>query len=378
MSGLLSRMSRKRKAVTSGKYSRRVRSKYGQKRRTTGRTRTVTKRRGNSMYTNNEELGQTNRYSGRRLRFTTRFTRRYVQKQTELQKYRFGQISAYGGVSGPLIFPNFQTGAGATKLAPCTLIDLSSVPNINGSTYNSPQTTWNINFTDETATSNVVFVPATSGWQFANLDTSTGGTSIVGTVPKNQDYLKWCKINFLFYTPLLIPTKISVQIVQFKDPRLIPQGTVYPAASETVSSPGFVTDFWQSYVKDYMFNPITPSSGVNMKKWLKVLHSDTFILNPKDTDETANTRYKIHKIFKNFNRSQKYNWESSDRVNLDSNDLPIRTGDNDVTVHPRARVYLVIRALSAEQENATYPPATWYNKWPSADIYIEKCHMNSS
>lgn len=380
MSGLLSRMMRKRRGtgrVTSRSYKRpRVMSRVGGRRRAVTASRN--RRRRNYLPSNNEELNQSNRNSGRRLRFSTKFTRKYVRKQTELQKYRFGQISNYGGLTGPLIFPNFQTGNGATKQAPCTLIDLCGTYNLDGNSLITPQTTWNINFTDETGSGSVQFVPATAGWQLAPLDISGGQNTVVSYAPKKQDFLKWVKINLLFYTPLSIPTKISVQMVQFKDPRFVPLGTTYPQTTETATfNPA--TAFWRNYLKDYMYNPISPSSGVDMSKWMKVLHSDTFILNPKDTDETSNTRYKIHKIFKNFNRFQNYAYETNyDSVNLDSVDLPVRTGENDVTVHPRARVYLIIRAMSVEQQAETYPPANWWNLWPSADIYVETCHMNSS
>lgn len=347
------------------------------KRRTTGRTKNMTRRRGNYLPSNNEELNQSNRQSGRRLRFTSQFTRKYVRKQSETQKFAFGQISQFGGLTGPLVFPNWQTGPGTLKYAPCTIMDLSSVPNTIGNTLTTPQTTWNIQFQTETAGGLVTFEPATSGWQLTSTNTSGNTNAPLAWTARKQDFLKWANIKFLFYTPLTIPTKVSIQIVQFKDPRLLPSGTTFGGSTE-ISSYLPATAFWQNYLKDYMYNPIAPSTGVDMRRWMKVIHSDTFILNPKDTDETANTRYKVHKIFKNFNRFQRYDWDSNDTVNLDTNEIPVRSGDNDVTVNPRARIYLIVRAMAVEQTSASYPPTEWWKIWPSADISVETCHMNSS
>lgn len=218
----LSRMGARR--VTRPYKRPRTVSRVGGRRRAVSRVR-VNRRRRRYMPSNNEELAQSSRTLGRKLRFTNKFTRKYVKKQTELQKYRLGQISSYGGTTGPLIFPNYQTANGSTKLAPCTMFDLSGCYNIEGGTTIAPQTTWNINFTNETGTGIVEWVPASAGWQLAPLDTSTSTTAGAGFAPKKNDFLKWVKMKFLFYTPTTIPTKISVQLVQFKDARLLPNST---------------------------------------------------------------------------------------------------------------------------------------------------------
>jgi len=143
---------------------KRARMSYVSKSKYGSRTVTRNKRRSNYMSSNNEELNQSSRSLGKRMRFTNRFTRRFVQKNTENQTHSLVRVSGYGGLSGPLAFPNFQTGSGATKLAPCTIFDISSVTNARDGTLFQPQTTWNINFTNETGSALVQYVPAAAGW----------------------------------------------------------------------------------------------------------------------------------------------------------------------------------------------------------------------
>jgi len=366
---------RKRSRVITG-TRRAVRSKYGRKRRYSGRTRNTTRRRVGYMHANNEELNQVSRSYGKRMRFTTRFTKKFVRKNTEDQTHAFSQVTPYGGLAGALAFPNWQTANGTTKRAPCTIFDLSSVTNIRGGTNYQPQTTWNIQFTNETGSASVQYVPAVAGWQL-NPETVTGTSTQTVGKPMAHDYLKYIKADMLFYTPLKIPTKVNISIIQILDQDLQPSNTISTgAATETGNSKA--TAFWQQMLKGYMYNPVMPQAGPAMGRYVKYVHSETFILNPKETTETGNTRYKIVKLFKHFNRYQNYAWQQNDGMNMDNADIAKNEQAFESSVHPRARLWLVIRTLSPEIESATYPPTNATDNWPSCDIYLRTCHTQLS
>jgi len=359
----------KRPRLSSG-----TRFKAGRSRTTVNRRR----KRSGTLFSNNEDLQQSSRSRGRRMRFTNRFTRRFVSKTVENQIYSLRQTSNYGGTSGPLLLPNWQPGAGqGPKRAPCVLIDLSGVRNAQdlggGTSIITPQTTWNLEFSDETDTALAAWRPAGAGWQLTAENTSSGSAAIVGK-PCRQDYLKWVRCDFLFYHPLTVATKVNIQLVQFMDRRLVPNNTVYPGLYETMDV--FSTAFWQSQVKGYMHNPIDPTNSTSYGRYIKVLQSETFVLNPKESTEATNTRYKITKMFRHLNRSQKYDWDQTDRMNMDDGNVQVNEGAMNVTPQPKARVYLLIRALAPEYESATYPPEGWENVWPSADMYIRTCHTS--
>lgn len=358
--------SAKRPRLSSG-----TRFKAGRSRTTVNRRR----KRSGTLFSNNEDLQQSSRSVGRRMRFTNRFTRRYVSKGVENQIHSIRQMSSYGGVSGPLFFPNHQPSPGTgPKRAPCTLIDLSSVSNVRTvggvSTAQVPQTTWNLEFSDETDAALASWRPAGAGWQLSPENTS-GLQSLATSAPLKHDFLKYVRCDFLFYHPLTIATKVNVSIVQLMDRRLGPQTVVSPGAYEGMDS--FATAFWQSQMKQYMQNPIQPTNGASYNRYIKTLHSETFILNPKESTEATNTRYKITKLFKHFNRSQNYDWEQADRMNMDNTEVEVNEGGQTVTVQPRARIYLLIRALSPEIQGV-YPPVEWWNYWPSCDLYVRTCH----
>lgn len=347
-----------------------TRFKAGRSRTTTNRRR----RRSNELRSNNEDLQQSSRSVGRRMRFTNRFTRRFVSKNVETQIHSLSQISPYGGTTGPLLLPNWQPSPGTgPKRTPMTLMDLSSVTNVIDGIVQTPQTTWNITFSDETAGAIGTWIPAPVDWQLKPENISASASSFANK-PHAQDYLKWAKIDMLFYHPLTISTKINVQLVQFMDRRLVPVQTVYPVSSENMDT--FATAFWQSQLKGYMYSPISPTNGKSYSRYIKVLHNETFLLNPKESTEATNTRYKILKLFKNFNRCQKYDWEQNDAMNMDTGDIQYNLGKNQVTVQPKARIYLMIRALSTELTGGTYPPTGYANVWPTADIFVRTAHTS--
>jgi hypothetical protein len=96
----------------------------------------------------------------------------------------------------------------------------------------------------------------------------------------------------LFYAPGSQPSKISVQIVRFKDDRLMPEAQ----AVSQIGTP-FATAFYQSLLKKFMISPIE-TSNVAYDKYLEILFSETFILNPKESTDPTDTRYRQLDIFK--------------------------------------------------------------------------------
>lgn len=248
--------------------------------------------------------------------------------------YGYRALSAFGGSNGNLsltnVSPTTSTGPWAP---PCHLFDLTSAINVVNGVATSPNIWFRPQFSDPTAAATLSW-GNTQNWTLENTDHAP---SIVDTYPNGSDTLDWVQAKLMCYCPLQLPSRFQIDVVQFKDTRLIPgEGTSQFAAA-----------FWQGVNKRFSYSPLE-GGDYKYQKYFKTLYTNTFILNPKENTEAVNTIFREVNIFMRLNRRCTYDWEDQDRMNMvASADFQQNDGTNiKTTVHPRARIYLMIRAQS--------------------------------
>jgi len=306
----------------------------------------------------------------------------YVKKQlsivnsnTEKTVWVFRAINKAWGQTGFHSLNCNQPGGVLTSLfAPLHIYDLTCVPNANGTTATAQTVGYHLGFTNETTTASTIWTPLTNN--------VTGSTQwIAMTSPHGnpermeggQSYLEWANVKLLLYAQTQFPTKVKIDLVQFTRDTLVPSpdgGTSTPEADA----------FWQSLTHSYMWNPIHPVNG-NYKKYLKVLKTVVVEMDAKETDENTPARYKEVNMFLKLGRKLNYRWLENDLASFTgANSNPVNTIEaqtntaaNQSRVHPRRRLFLMIRSVS---------PLLFPNGVASAantvtyDISMTKKHLN--
>jgi len=272
--------------------------------------------------------------------------------------YGYRNLSTFGGLTGIVPLATIQTALGATIVAPVHVYDLTSANNIIGGSALNVSPRLNLSFTNETDTGNIAWISDVTTWQNEN---TQGGTTFTNSYPNGESKLKWINARFLFYAPTVNPTKISIEIVQLRDERLI------PGAANTGNDLNFATAFWQYIAKKCMTNPIEPMN-TKYRRYIKTLKTVEFILDPKETTESNATRYKEVNIFMRLNKTCRYDWQNKDRVNLLNQDPQQNYSQLSNYVHPRASVFMIVKGLATKSTGYT---STLH---PTYDICLRTCH----
>lgn len=325
------------------------------------------------------EYAREKRVCGRAVRRKTNFyTRKLVAGAVQRLTFGFEQTSSFGGLSGAEALDNYVDGG--PYIVPCHVYDLTACRNTyNGTTYNA-QCGYAPVFSNNTATGSVRWQTLGNAVNVINIpNTSVSTASLVG----QRSILRSIKAKMLFYCPTTIPTRVLVQIVQFTDQRLCPR--VSGATVEGLAdyqSPGyllpsglaeyqddFTSGFWRDMVHPFAKNPTCQvSSGSN--KYMKTLFSHSFIMNPKESTEATATKYHQLDIFHRLNRTCNYQWDDPSSYAPQTDDATGQVVANTrCTVHPRARLFLIVRAISGY--SATAHSTTIH---PSYDITMRMHH----
>jgi len=294
---------------------------------------------------------------GRPERHTLKNVWKKVTANTVLNTFRISQYSQFAGTNGavtlPCVSPSITTGP---MSVPCYMYDLTATPNMVNAAGIFPTIRWTPTFSNPTDVGTVSWTNDLQ-LQTENQDTSSQSNSSVYAGASEQ--LNWVQAKMMFYAPLTVPCRFQVDIVQITDTRLVPQ-------TGTVPDGNFHTAFWQSMLKRFIYSPLE-TGDPKYRKYLKVLHTTSFILNPKESTEATNTVFRELNIFKSFNRTCKYDWQDQDRMAMLSQDAQVNFDNNlSTTVHPRARIFLMIRA------QARNGVAFSTNIHPSFDLMLRK------
>jgi len=320
--------------------SRSTRQRLNQRR---GGTGTVTRRKNNVR-----DVGNSADYS----KITTSYGKAqpYVKKQlslvnsnTEKTTWVYRAINKAWGLAGYHWLSSVQPGGTLTSLfAPLHIFDLTCVPNANGTTAIGQTVGYHLGFSNETSTASAIWTV---------LPTNVAGSSqwVAMTAPNanpermegGQSYLDWVSIKMLLYAQSQFPTKVKIDLVQFKRDTLVP-------SPDSGSSTPEADAFWQSLTHSYMWNPIHPTNS-NWKKYLRILKSVTVEMDAKETDEQTPCRYKEVNMFLKLGRKLNYRWLESDLAGFTSTstiEAQTNTAANQARVHPRQRIFLMIRSVS--------------------------------
>lgn len=276
---------------------------------------------------------------------------RFMKPQITKLVYRSQAWSQFGVGVGACNLGNFTpTGNAGPLTCPVHLIDLTCAPNYTPgqSTAQFPAGRFQMLLSNNTA-------DATLGWNQDNafvIESVPSNATFLESTPVQASMLSWVSLKMLFYAPLARPMKVSIMIIQLTRPELDP---ILDLDSEGTAYSPFARSIWQSFAQPFTYNPLAGGDGNNWNKYFKVMHRQTFIMNPKETTDTAATVYKQVNIFKRFNRRCRYDWNAQDSVAMNGGGFGqivlAPTGESrgvySTRVTPRARIFALIAAQAS-------------------------------
>lgn len=269
------------------------------------------------------------------------------------------QYSQYGASQGQIALQNQAATLDSTWTPPCVLYDVTSCINDIGGVATAAAPGVKPIFSNMRDTATISW--SSGGMSSWTLDTSDAPNSVQESYPMGSSMLDWMKAQLLFYSTTTLPTRVQVDLVQITDTRLVPGAESTP----------FATAFWQSAIKRFAYSPLEPGNN-QYKKYLKTLYTKSFILEPKETTESVPAQLYQLDLFQRFNRKCTYNWQNADRMNINAVEGPVNRADNQNVVHPRARIFLMIRAQS--KSDTAYTTTVH----PSYDIVLRTKHTQLS
>jgi hypothetical protein len=360
-SGPTRTVSGRRRRIGS-RYRRRTRTRYGQRKR----------QRSRYVFGNPTNYIKQSHSSGRRIKKNTRGAWKVLSGNIESVTQGVRLYTPFGGVAGSLRIQNTtnsalntpNSGPAGCLYPPIHLWELTSSQNVQNvagvATLNAPTIGWFPIFSSATSAATLSY---SNQFQMST-DDSPGVQSSISNWPANNDILDWCQIKTMFYAPTSRPSRIQIDVVQFKDTRLVPDNTT------GVSQ--FACAFYQAMSKRFTLSPLETGSE-HYQKYLKVLDSKTFIMEPKETTEAPNTNFREVNLFYRWNRRCNYKWADDDLMGMTTNNEgQVNQGDVQLQVHPRARIFLMIRGQAL---NDTVQTTTGM---PSYDIVIRTKHSHLS
>lgn len=335
------------------------------------------------MITNGTLTRSRRRYGRRVVPGSSKYARLYTKNLGQQSVYGLSDYTTYGGVAGAIKLSNWYTVAAGTYYPPCHLWDVSSAPNNVAGTVTTAQCGYRLSFSNPGNT-------GTLQWRTLSNPNSVirsgHGQTSTASVPNNKSMLTGVSAKFMFYAPLLLPVRVKVALVQIMDdkfhPPKNPSGTIpdVGGSSPDNTALGVTTDyntvmFWQQVIHNYVKNPVVTGDGNLVNKNLKVLKSRSFILNPKESVDAANTTYHQYNFYHKFNRVMKYNWGDATKVDLTANDAEYTAvQENKCSVEPRARLYLMVVADSGYNTGDVEVTTST----PSYDVSLRFYHTDSA
>lgn len=267
---------------------------------------------------------------------------------------------------------------------PCHIYDVTSINNVittgGVATYTQATPGWELRFNGAATPTNVSFSSlnnklndGTSGGGKWQAEDTAALAANAGSQPLRRTLQDWVQAKLLCYGSAKMVTEYAIEFIQLKEDWLHPDfvnvgdpvlsGEDYNAASMA---------FWQHYVKNFVAHPIATDSPLKRNMY-KVLKSIRFTLQPRLSTETdANVGHcKQINIFNHLNRLCKYDWAESglDNAIQVGTNYAINQGNLQCYVHPKARIYLTIRALNPTGIGAA---AVSTDYTPSYDIMLRK------
>lgn len=204
----------------------------------------------------------------------------------------------------------------------------------------------------------------TTSWE---VEKTEHGITNASSYPGASSVLQWASIELELWGQQQYHTKWTVELCQFNE-------DVHPDINVGVANTGGPYEmYWDSLIKGYAYSPLYSGSIHGFKgKKRKVLRRYNVDIDPTSTTETnADPHCKTFRLFFKFNRRCNYDWVKAGGngqtiAEFDDIDGPTDIQANQLTVHPNARIYLMLRATDynpkagfANQSVANTPSYSW-------------------
>lgn len=363
-SGAISTLARAVAAAAAATGARKAAPSTARKTKTITRKRTAsqtTTRRGRETLTPTAEYTRQSVSMGKKKPKTLAQVSKFVKSNISQRVLSHRNYSQFGGSGGALALLNTSTTSTTGSLSlPLHLWELNASPNVVNGVATNPTIMWTPQFSDPTSTGTLSWNKPAITLALENADAPTNAYD---NYPMGGDVMDWFKAKMIFYCPTTLPCRYQIDVVQIKDTRLVP---------DTANTGAFAAAFYQAMSKRFAYSPLEEGDS-RYQKYLKVLYTTTFILNPKESTEAVNTIYREVNIFMRTNRRCTYDWEDQDQMAMLSQEGQTNTDTNlKTSVHPRARIFLMIRAQS--KNGTAYSPTIH----PSYDIVLKTAHSQLS
>lgn len=345
----------------------------GKRKRSTG-SRTQTKR----LRRRDSGTGAYSQWSQRytQARFGRLTNKKLIRDNMEYTIFKWTNLKRFGGQGAYLL--GHYTGADSNLYLPCLLIELNSINNyINGNV----QTYSPVRHLRKEGNGSFGFSPvqgvdpngnSTSTWV---MERSSHLITNPQSYPNDSSIWKWCSLEFEFWGMKNYPTKWNIQLVQLSED-VTPS---YNPNSASVVTDGNAEEFWDSIIKPYSYSPLVhQKSGFGKKKY-KVLKQYAINIDPTASFENdASPHCKTFKMFYRMNRKCQFDWKYANadgqtQVTIEAPNWQVEDQENQVQVHPNARMYMLIRASNYEvQPNLA---ALTSANTPTITAIIRSCHI---
>lgn len=264
-----------------------------------------------------------------------------------------------------------------TLTLPMYLVELNSVNNVltNGGGITSFAPVWKPSRHD----TNGYAWSKVAGFDNANASNNAwiserlpGSGSTIQAV-HSHSIMKWCEAKLDLWGAKAQPTKFVIELCQL-DEEVLP--------SLTSNSDVSYCDYWDSEFKPYIFNPSMTSKGYGAQRMKKVLDRRTVVINPTSSTETdADPHVKSLRFFWKLDRQCRYNWKDGDTVllpetTLESDAVPVAIGVNQNQVHPKARLFLMVKAAKWSAPEASGGEVS--TTTPSLNMQVRVCHVTTN
>lgn len=360
----------KRKRSSAGTIPR-VRRKLDYKPKASS-TKVVRRRKKASGSKDDAGAEQTN-YSqtvGKDMKPTLSNLYKQVNANRVVNQYEFNSVNRMytGG------FHLLNTSSGSTGLTlPIHLHELTAVPNFNGTSVSTPNTSFQIAMSSAAAT-------ATANAQTLGINnklfvqSSVGAATTIDCYPCGKAMFKTSQIKLNLYGASQLPVKIHTYVCSFKNENLCPDelntlsNSINPSTG--VIDSVVASAFWQAMAKPLVVNPILVQSS-NHAKDMKIIKHDVFQMSPKqNTDSDSVNHVKTVSYYFKWNKECNLRWGDTGQVAIDisTTGTQIDSGDNLTTVKASERIYLIV---AAEDYSTSVSDAYTSNSNASYDIVVK-------
>lgn len=320
---------------------------------------------------------QTGRYAEQKLRRRRPFYDLLKEHRLLTKKivYHTQGVSGYDVNNGFQFLSSQMKPAAGYYYAPLVLFDLTTVPNVDVGADASVRSALagyrlyfnnNTSVTTKRASFDTVTAQAISNSALAqscqwDLKADPESTAIDPCYPGASDILDWVKIKLMLYGASTKTTHFKIQLVQFKNDYLCPEWNPVTGMVEYAGLGASDVDigqtraaFYSALIQPYCYSPILTEGYHLVKRNMKVLKNWDVRIEPKLSTESDTVPANVDwSYYWKCSRKQRYDWAlSTAPAGMTASDVMQTVGRNRVTVHPRARVYLMIRCTSAT--NTTY------------------------